>query len=522
MTPRDRLQRIVDLGRKTLRNWWLVAVFAIAGGALSVGFALIRTKHYQSYAVLFYQERIRSSLLSNREEQVQRNIGDRYRELLLARGQLAQIINDPTLDPFPDEEDTELAIDELRQNIRFEARGANAFRITYTDTDPDRAKRVTEKLTQLLQDKDEFLRKDQARVTVAFALEQKEEAAAELAKHEMKLAEFLAKHPEFAQEAAQAAGQGSFAGEGAAIRGVQNQKAMAKSENARLYALERQRRRIQARLDAPPDAPPIRIPAPQTPEKIQAEAAVSEARSRLAAANRDLENALDRYTDQHPAVVRARARVTEAQADLKRAQAAVPPDVETTIAPASEADRAKLEQELARLEAQIAEEQKRGHKSSATLDATTNWVVQLETEHATLRRTVTEARERVEALSDSVFRAELDANQKLADTGAVLSVVDPAFRPVRPAGPSKTLITLAGLALFLALGTGLALGLAVIDDRIYRRRDLEELGIAVLAVIPPARAKVIASKPAKQVPPKRAPKQQAQPQQTPPKRKGAP
>ena len=100
MTPRDRLQRVVDLGRKTRRYWWLVVLFAIAGGALSLAFALVRPKNYQSYAVLFYQERIRSSLLQGREEQQLRGIGDRYRELLLARGQLAQVIADPKLNPF--------------------------------------------------------------------------------------------------------------------------------------------------------------------------------------------------------------------------------------------------------------------------------------------------------------------------------------------------------------------------------------------------------------------------------------
>lgn len=514
MTPRDRLQRLIDLGRKSLRYWWLVVVFAVAGGLLSLAFALLRPKNYQSYAVLFYQERIRSSLLYNREEQIQRNIGDRYRELLLARGQLAQIVSDPTLNPFPDEDDIEVAIDELREKIRFEARGANAFRITYTDSDPERAKRVTEKLTKLLQDKDEFLRKDQARVTVEFAMKQKEEAAAELAKHELALASFLAKHPEFAQEALHATAAGTLAGEGASIRAVQNQKANLKAENARLYALERQRQRIQARLDAPKDAPPIRIPAPRTPERIAAEAAVAEARTRLAAANRELDSARMKYTDQHPTVVNARMRVADAQEQLKRAQAAVPPDVETTIAPATEADRNKLKQELARIEAQIAEEQKRGNRGGSA-DATTNWVVQLETEHATLRRTVTEARERVEALADSVFRAQMDANQKLADTGAVLSVVDPAFRPVKPTGPGKTLITLAGFALFLALGTGLAIGLAVIDDRVYRRTDLEELGIAVLAVIPPP--------PRVANPPKRRPwwKVKPRPKRQPAKRKGS-
>ena len=58
ITPRDKLQRLVDLGRKTLRYWWLVAVFAVVGGALSLAFALFKAKNYQSWATLFYQERI--------------------------------------------------------------------------------------------------------------------------------------------------------------------------------------------------------------------------------------------------------------------------------------------------------------------------------------------------------------------------------------------------------------------------------------------------------------------------------
>src|SRR5687767_6350402 len=176
MTPRDKLQRLLDLGRKTWRYAWLIAVFAFAGLVLSVAFALLKPKKFQSYAVLFYQERIQTSLLSNREEQVQRNIGDRYRELVLARGQLAQIINDKKLNPFPDEPDVETAIDKLRQAVRFEARGANAFRITFTDSDAERAKAVVEKLTLMLQEKDEILRNEQAHATVTVALNQKEDS----------------------------------------------------------------------------------------------------------------------------------------------------------------------------------------------------------------------------------------------------------------------------------------------------------------------------------------------------------
>ncbi|HUS33620.1 MAG TPA: hypothetical protein VMZ53_34190 [Kofleriaceae bacterium] len=501
MTPRDKLQRLVDLGRKTWRYAWLLAIFAAAGIVLSVAFALLKPKKFQSYAVLFYQERIQTSLLSNREEQVQRNIGDRYRELLLARGQLAQIVQDKKLNPFPDEPDEDVAIDKLRQSVKFEPRGANAFRITYTDSEAERAKLVTDKLTQMLQERDEALRNEQAKATVTFALKQKDDAQIELSKMELELAQFLAKHPEFAQDATQPVAAGAVAGEGASIRqfGNNQNKKPVNTGNARLYALERQRQRIQARLDAPPDAPPIRIPSPSTPEKIAAEAEVAQARNELASANREMTEAMAQYTEQHPSVIRAKDRVAAAKAKLARAQTAVPPDVETAVAPATEADRDKLRQELKTLEDQIASEQKRGEGKAATAaaatDTTTNWVVQLETEHAKLRRDVTEGRERVEALADSVFRAQMDANQKLAETGGRLSVVDPAFKPVKPSGPGKTVIVIAGLALFLALGAGLALGLAVIDDRLYRRSDLEELGLAVLAVIPPSSHSAAGAKP---------------------------
>ena len=74
--------------------------------------------------------------------------------------------------------------------------------------------------------------------------------------------------------------------------------------------------------------------------------------------------------------------------------------------------------------------------------------------------------------------------RKLAEQGGRLSVVDPAFKPMRPSGPGKTIFLLAGMVLFLGLGGALAIGLAIIDDRLYRREDLDVVGVPVLAVIP--------------------------------------
>jgi uncharacterized protein involved in exopolysaccharide biosynthesis len=481
ITPRDRLQRLVDLGRKTWRYWWLVAVFAVAGGGLSLVFALTRPRVYTSWSTLFYQERIQSSLLTpNHEEMATRNIGDRFRELLLAHPQLDQIISEPNLDPFPNEKDDEAKIDRLRLAIRFVSRGASAFRIEFKDHDPDRAKRVTEKLTKLLQEKEDALRTEQAIATVTFATDQREQASKDLAKAERALNEFLANHQEFAQETTNA---GS---EGASIRAQRTVKPVT---NTKLSIMERQLQRIQARLDAPPDAPPVAMPVPATPERMQAEQQVQEANRELAAAQRELEEALGKFTDRHPSAIKAQDKVTTAKERLRRAQAAVPPQIETIVQPATPEARAALENQRKQLEAAIAEEKSKTGKSGDATDSATKRVVELEIENNNLRRAVSEHRERVQFFADGVFRATMDARQKAAEQGGRLSVIDPAFTPAKPTGPGKSIFMMAGMLLFVTLGLTFAVALALIDDRLYRRVDLDQLGLTVLAVIPPATAR---------------------------------
>lgn len=487
ITPRDRLQRLVDLGRKTMRYWWLVLLFAIGGGALSLAFAITRPRAYMATATFMYQERIQSSLLSNREETAQRFIGDFYREILLATPQLTPIIADPKLNPYPQLKTPEEQIDKLRQSVKFEARGGVTFRVSYTDVDPDRAKAVTERLTKILQDTDEAVANQRAARTEEFVSKQKDEAEVELRKRQQALAQFYAGHPEFASDTA----TGQAGGEGGGIRAIHNQKVT--TTNTRLAALQRQQFRLQARLDAPPDAPPIRIAAPPSAEKQAAEGAVNEAQKELSSAQKDLEDKLSKFTDKHPAVIGAQERVTAAQQKLRHAQASVPPDIEAPLAPATPADRSKIQKELAQIEGQIADEEKRSGHTDAAADATTSRVVQLETQYADLKRSAAEQLETVSNLTDAERRAHTTAQQQLAEQGR-LQIINPAERPSRPTGPGKTVFLLAGMALFLALGVSLAVGLAVIDDRLYGRYDIDQLGIAVLAVIPKPMGKPVKTK----------------------------
>ena len=221
---------------------------------------------------------------------------------------------------------------------------------------------------------------------------------------------------------------------------------------------------------------------------LAALAALAEVERDLSGAKRELEGALARYTDLHPTVVKARERVNTLQIKARQAEQAVPKAVEALVAPSTPEDRAALQRELKNLEDQIAAVQAvdRGKPVSQQQSAEA-WIVELETQHADLRRAVAEQRSQVETLSDAMFRAQMQANQQMAEQGGRLSIVDPAFRPIKPHGSGKSVFILAGLVVFGAIGSALAMGLALIDDRIYRRDDLDELGLPVLAVVPPAR-----------------------------------
>lgn len=490
VTNRDRLDRLVDYFRKATRYWWLVGGIVVLGGVLATWFAQSRPRKYQSWSVVFYQERIQSTVLRGGAEQSLRNIGDRYRELLLSQTLLSQIIQDPKLNPYPEllaKQGVDAAVDVLRLNTSFQSRGNSAFRIAYIDEDPVRAQAIADRMTDLLNNKDAELRAAQVESTAAFARRQKDDATEAVKGSEKALAEFLSKHPEFVQDSA------SQSSEFSAIRANQNKPPPVTSSNPKIASLERQRNRILGRLNARPGAPVAPVPEAPSPERQAALAALSEVERDLANAKRDLEAERARFTEVHPNVVKARDRVDTLTAKRDQAKDAVPANPATPVPPASAEDRAALQRELKSLEEQIAAAQsaERGKPVTPQEVASTSsssWIVELETQYADLRRAVAETRAQLQTANDQLYRAKAVAEQQVAEQGGRLSVVDPAFRPAKPHGAGKSVFILAGLVVFGAIGGALALGLALIDDRLYRRDDIDELGLAVLAVIPQARS----------------------------------
>jgi uncharacterized protein involved in exopolysaccharide biosynthesis len=472
LTPRDQIERILDILRRATRYMWLVVVVTVVGGGLAILFTLSRPHQYESETVLLYREMISQSVLQGREVMQSTNVlSSRYKEMLLARSNLVEVIRKFKLLPDTVEEEGEVAAaDELRVRVSFRDKGAGTFRIAYKGDTPEEAQKVTQFLADRLRAEDNKIRREQAEVTKNFLVAEKDDAAVDLRKKERDKALFLSKHPEFAEEGTER---------------IQARKAASSSGggDSKMAILERQRRRIQARL-ANPDAP---VPTPREPAPEPGD--VREARRELEAANRRLQEAVAQFTEKHPDVVQARKQVQEATTRLRRAEAGLPAESEAEAVPAAPVDRAALQRQLADVEREIAAYRaKGGDTESAAKSQVVDDVVSLETQWAELNRGAAEANERVQSLETRVFTADITASSEFAEA-AQLSVIDAPQVPAKPAGKPRKILAMAGTAAFAGLGLLLALGLALIDDRIYRRYDLDRLGFAPILIVVPSERK---------------------------------
>jgi uncharacterized protein involved in exopolysaccharide biosynthesis len=252
---------------------------------------------------------------------------------------------------------------------------------------------------------------------------------------------------------------------------------------------------LRARLAAPDDRGGKVV---DTADMREAKQQVREAERELDQAERRLNDLLERrLKSAHPDVVRARAAVDDARKRVRRAEAAVPP----APPPPPPIDRDELREDLQKVERQIASTRSKIRKEQGNggeqvepdeqvgqaeqAGEPENWVVALETEFARLTQEVEESRRRSTKLDASLSEAEITASQQMAEEGAVLAIIDPANLPSRPEGKGPIFLTAAGIFVFGVLGCALALGLALVNDRIYTAGDLEQLGIApVMVVIP--------------------------------------
>lgn len=483
-TVRESFEDALGIARRSLRHVKWAVLIAVVGTAAGVAMALHRPRSYQSETVILYRDVVPARLLD--DDGGEDNYAGRFREMLLSRPLLARVAQRHGL--YPEEvarAGEAAAVEKLREQIEFSERGTRVFSIGFTGTTPAQAQAVTAQLAHELVAWHNALQLEAVTVTTQFLGEQRRTAQERVETAEHDLAAFLARHPSFAFEL-NTTGTGVKAG--ASVRARPKTQAAARAAPDRLEEdverrLRKQRDEAASRLEATTGATAsLRSPELESSAQRVQEAAEVLAERRAA------------YTEQHPDVIDAKARLARAQSELARAR-------ETgrlraaRAGEARSARRANAADELARLERELSERESarrrrpaNAQRSHSTRDspAGANTVnVELETEWARLLRDVEDSRERLRAVDSTSLSAEIGAASEVATQGTQLTVLDPASMPVRPSGAPRRMLVMVVAILSLGLGFAVSVALGVADDRILSHRDLRALDAGpVLGIIP--------------------------------------
>jgi uncharacterized protein involved in exopolysaccharide biosynthesis len=483
-TTREQLDRLMVLLRRSFAFWKRALAVFVVGALFSVAFVFTRPRSYRSETVILYQETIRSSDVTGSEGSSEgaRRVGARLREMLLSRASLEPIISDLNL--YPDRvirgEPIE-AVEEMRKNIMFRAQqDGDTYDISFTGDSPTVVQEVTRRLGECIIQEAARSREDKAKTLKEFLAAESVRNDAELRQKEADLARFVNVHPEYARRLQGLPAQAgtSFTGPG---NGGGGGDPLLSSLEARAARIERQ----LAGKTLPPGAPPKPGPKFQPPPDS----------AELVAARRDLADKLSRFTDRHPDVIAARNRLAaaeQAQAAVNDAAAAAwrAQQTDDLLPLESSMDEVALRKELARLQVQIANRRfaligSPGTPSDAGVIAGGTTAPALELDFRRLQEEVNDGRDRQQQLEGRLFRASITASSVMDDRNIQVSVLDPAYLPVRAVSKPRSFLLAGLLAVALVLGIATAFISANLDDRIYDRNDVERLDILpVIAIIP--------------------------------------
>ncbi len=190
----------------------------------------------------------------------------------------------------------------------------------------------------------------------------------------------------------------------------------------------------------------------------------------LGAAEAQLAAAEAQYNDTHPDVIAAKERV----AQLRRMSQNT--DEGSTIQEQIAANNAAIHQlmgqrdgTLARANAALA--------GQARAPAIEEQAMQLENRATTLRN-------QYQTVSENLLKAQNSSRMASEQRAERLSLVEPANLPDHPFSPNRPLLIAAGAAAGLFLGLLLALGLELLNRPVRSPRQIEQLGLPMIGVVP--------------------------------------
>jgi uncharacterized protein involved in exopolysaccharide biosynthesis len=473
---------ILTIAGRTLKSRSFVAILFL--GLLATGYwAYMSRPIYRSEAVLLYQDRGGSNPVAQQDMPSPRRIAASLQERLFSHALLEKLVSEFGLYPGTVARFGLVgAAEELQKHDLFFSapREGYSFRIAFEATNPDLAKQVAARASQLLIRAQLDASAQKAEETKSFLDGEKKRAEEELRKRESELAFFAAQHPEAIQ--VNTARTGTVFDDGSA-------PATALGLEMQALQLRERLNQMHARPAGSSDPSKAGVPQDLAEARLRAE-------TELATAQHDLADKQSQFTEEYPGVKRAMVRVETAKARLRhleeKAAMPLPMPTSATQAPAAPgaepAEAQMVREQLALLEKQIRATRSRPRSAAARPEFSGDPAMQgqMRSEYVELEWRARESRERLSLLESRQFQAEMQSLLESQSKWGDLVVLDPAFRPAAPIRSPRLKVLLVGVfaSLLMALATGL--GLVLRDDRLYRASDVQRFGLpTLLAEVPP-------------------------------------
>ena len=353
-----------------------------------------------------------------------------------------------------------------------EPRRFDTFIVSYSDEDPGRAQRITNRLANVFVDENSKTREQRAEHTSLFIASQLAASQARLADLEAHLRRSKESHigqlPE--QTGANLA----------TLSGLRQQMdttaSSLRGEQDRLSMIERQ---LDSLTQGGSDV--IIVPRPGAP----AGEASTTPESRVVALQRDLAAARVTYTEKHPEIVRLQEEIAtarkEAVAEHQRpasdraAQLQIDPAYRQLVA---DREMARLRiRDLSRADGDI-------RRQIATYQSRVESAPMVEQQLASVQRDYDLEKQQYSELSSKLHAAGMAESVERNRRGEQFSVLYPASYPGDPVKPVPLRVMLMSIIGGICLGAGLTLGREYLDRSVHNVRELrDELDLPVLGEV---------------------------------------
>jgi polysaccharide chain length determinant protein (PEP-CTERM system associated) len=457
------------------RRWFIIAPFCLA---MLVGMVLAvkLPKIYEASTLILVQpQRVPEKIVTPVVEGYIESRINTLSQQIMSRSNLERLIEKFKL--FPDSASTDLLmedkIESLRQRIKVlvgddrSRRSTDSFSIRFQDPDPQTAMKVANGLAELFIDENLKAREGMAVGTTDFLF-------SELATMRKRLEDQEAILKKFREE-----NMGELPEQlnsNLSVLGGLHQQLSNKEENLRnlrlsLAALEKEIsiRQAAAQAEAPTGAGRV----------SEENMSVEQLKDRLALLR-------DTYTDQHPDVLRLKARIerleklpSSALGSEGGGSAVRSPSVKLSV----DAERQKtillgsiraVEDDIAQLNRSIREYQRR-----------IEVIPKKEQELLTLTRDYDNIRNSYSSLLNRKLEADIAVNMEKKQKGEQFQIIDVARLPQKPVSPDLRKLFMITLVAGLGCGAGLVFLIELMDTSVRRLDKLEEeVGLPVLAMVP--------------------------------------